>query len=212
MDFGPYSRSLIFKVREHWHERIPSSAEQKKGHLVIEFTVLGDGKVADMKIVDASGDAELDRAAWRGISDSSPFPSLPATFVRDRIRFRFRFFYNEIPSDRPTHAALIQKTADENPPQYPPNAAESKIEGVVRLEGKVQADGTIDDIRVLEGDATLAQESTEAIKRWRFHPAQRNLVPEEETVRILVEFRLEGKLVRARVVSDRRNPSETIVQ
>jgi len=116
------------------------------------------------------------------------------------MKFRIHFYYNEMPGNGLVHAVLIQKTADDHAPEYPPQAKQNKIEGVVRLEGTVRTDGRIDGLKVLEGDATLAAASTEAIKKWHFHPAERNLVPVEETVRIRVDFIAEGERVRARVV------------
>lgn len=197
VDFGPYSQSLISTIRRHWY--VPESARVRKGRVVVEFTILKNGEVADMKLVDASGDAALDRAAWQGVSNSRPFPALPAAFGGDRVKFRFRFYYNEIPGDRFVHAVLIQKTADDHTPEYPASSRAGKINGAVRLEATVRTDGKIDEVRVLEGDAALAEASTNAIKKWRFYPAQRNLVPVEELVRIRVEFR-NGEQVKAQVV------------
>jgi TonB family protein len=71
----------------------------KKGKLAIEFAITKDGKIADMHLVASSGDVPLDRAAWGGITSSSPFPPLPTEFGGQYLALRFRFFYNPSKED-----------------------------------------------------------------------------------------------------------------
>ena len=102
VDFGPYLKSILKKVRENWYRFIPESAAMKKGKVAIEFAIKPDGSIAGMRLVATSGDAALDRAAWVGISASSPFPALPSEFTGPHLALRFRFYYNpekgEVPS------------------------------------------------------------------------------------------------------------------
>lgn len=60
-----------------------------------------DGKVAGMKLVKSSGDVALDRAAWGGLVNSMPFPTLPAEFKGDYVLLRFTFAYN--PAHKPSN-------------------------------------------------------------------------------------------------------------
>jgi TonB family protein len=94
VDFGPYLKDLQEQVKENWYRLIPESAEMKKGKLAIEFAITPDGKVADMRLVASSGDVGLDRPAWGSITQSNPFPPLPAEFKGPYLALRFRFFYN----------------------------------------------------------------------------------------------------------------------
>jgi TonB family protein len=94
VDFRPYVRSVLEKVRAEWYSLIPESAQWKKGRVVIEFAITKDGKPAKMRLVQSSGDVPLDRAAWGGIYLSKPFPPLPADFNKPEIVLRCRFFYN----------------------------------------------------------------------------------------------------------------------
>jgi len=61
IDFGPYFKQLLEQVRENWYHLIPESAEMRKGRLAIEFAIIKDGQVADMRLVASSGDVALDR-------------------------------------------------------------------------------------------------------------------------------------------------------
>ena len=93
VDFGPYLQRVIEDVRQNWYLLIPPSAEMKKGRLSIEFAITKDGKVAGERVTEGSGDTALDRAAWGGISASSPFPPLPSEFTGQYLALRFHFFY-----------------------------------------------------------------------------------------------------------------------
>lgn len=109
VDFGPYLKDVVKAVRENWHRLIPEEALEpikKKGQVVIEFAVKKDGSIAGMKIVAASGNLALDRAAWGGITTSNPLSSLPAEFKGDYLALRFRFYYNPTAAD----FALIDST------------------------------------------------------------------------------------------------------
>jgi len=54
---------------------------------------------------------------------------------------------------------------------YTPEAMRLKISGAILLEGVVQVDGTVTDVRVVRPlDPGLDQEAVNAFKRWRFSP------------------------------------------
>lgn len=102
VDFGPYLARVLHDVRQNWYNLIPESARapiMKKGKVSIEFDILKDGKVAGMHYVGGSGDVALDRAAYGGITDSNPFPPLPAEFTGPYLALRFHFYYNPDKSD-----------------------------------------------------------------------------------------------------------------
>lgn len=224
VDFGPYLQDLLPKVRKNWYALIPSNAQTKKGKLAIEFAVLKDGKIADMKLVATSGDVALDRAAWGGITASNPLPALPSAFKGLYLALRFHFLYNPDKADIAgnstsapvadpiVHAALVRPIVDSDLPKYPKDAVNAKVDGVVRLEAVVKTDGEVEDVKVLEGDPMLAQASIGAIKKWRFHPAEREEKPVEDLVRIQVVFRLDGEQVRVQVVWPKAAPSGKPVQ
>lgn len=99
VDFGPYLQDAISKVRTNWYALIPEDAELKKGKLAIEFAIRQSGQIAGMKFAASSGDVALDRAAWGGITASSPLPALPSAFHGSYLALRFHFYYNPEKSD-----------------------------------------------------------------------------------------------------------------
>ena len=93
---------MVDVVRQNWYELIPESARapvNKKGKVVVEFAITKEGRVAGMQIIGPSGDIALDRAAYRGITSSSPFPPLPSEFSGQYVALRFHFYYNPDRSD-----------------------------------------------------------------------------------------------------------------
>lgn len=56
-------------------------------------------------------------------------------------------------------------------PAYPADAKSEGVEGTVRVQFLVKADGSIGDVRVVSGDSRLSSVVVEAVKRWRYQPA-----------------------------------------
>jgi TonB family protein len=94
VDFGPYLEIIKREVKKNWYSLIPESVLFKKGEVSIQFSILKDGQVAGLHYVTGSGDVSLDRAAYGGISASTPFPPLPTEFTGPNLTLRFDFFYN----------------------------------------------------------------------------------------------------------------------
>lgn len=102
VDFGPYLSRVLQSVRINWYNLIPEIARAPlltRGKVSIEFVIMKDGKVAGMRIIGPSGYVALDRAAWGGITASSPFPPLPNEFKGPYLALRFHFYYNPERSD-----------------------------------------------------------------------------------------------------------------
>ena len=97
VDFGPYLKVVLQKVRENWYNRVPDVARVpmlKEGYVGIEFAIRKNGTVAGQKLSYGSGDVQLDRAAWSAISAGNRFPALPSEFKGEHIALRFHFVYN----------------------------------------------------------------------------------------------------------------------
>jgi len=84
VDFGPYMRGLKETVQKRWYQLMPDSARppgMKSGKTVVKFAVMRDGRLANVKIEQSSGDVALDRAAYGALIYSSPLAELPASFT-----------------------------------------------------------------------------------------------------------------------------------
>jgi len=77
------------------------------------------------------------------------------------------------------------------PPTYPMMARSARVEGEVKLEAVIRRDGTVGDIKVLQGLRMGCTEAAiEALKRWRFRPGERNGVPVDVYYTLTVGFKL----------------------
>ncbi|MGA8540738.1 MAG: TonB family protein, partial [Terriglobales bacterium] len=91
-----YVDAVTKAVQRKWYELIsflPKSKLGNMGNIDIEFTVHQDGTVADMKLVSASGDRDLDKVAWEAIRQMSPFSPFPHAAKVDRVLLRIHFAY-----------------------------------------------------------------------------------------------------------------------
>jgi TonB family protein len=97
VDVHPYLERALLVLKASWYKRIPESARlpiTKKGKVSINFSIMKDGQIANVVYVEKSGDAALDRAAYEGITDSSPLPSLPSDFGCKYVVLQIHFYYN----------------------------------------------------------------------------------------------------------------------
>jgi periplasmic protein TonB len=76
-------------------------------------------------------------------------------------------------------------------PAYPVAAREMRIAGRVELEATIARDGTIENLRVVDGPALLRAAAVEAVRRWRYRPYLLNGEPVEVETTINVDFKLD---------------------
>jgi protein TonB len=75
-------------------------------------------------------------------------------------------------------------------PEYPPLARMARIQGTVRLEAIISREGTIQDLKVLNGHPLLVKAALEAVQRWRYQPTLLNGEPVEVVTEIDCNFTL----------------------
>jgi TonB family protein len=75
-------------------------------------------------------------------------------------------------------------------PAYPQELIHDRVEGVVVLYAVIHSNGSVDNVRVLEGvDAQLDENARSALQRWRFRPGTRAGVPVDLEAVIRIPFR-----------------------
>jgi protein TonB len=75
-------------------------------------------------------------------------------------------------------------------PVYPAQARMQRLEGRVVVEALVKVDGTISDLKVVQGHPTLSQATMEAVKQWRYQPFILNGRPIARPTTITIDFKL----------------------
>ena len=76
-------------------------------------------------------------------------------------------------------------------PDYTEEGRRRQIEGDVVLEIVVRSDGSVGNVKLLQGlGAGLDQRAADAVRQWRFSPAKRYGVPVDVIVEVAMEFKL----------------------
>ena len=87
-------------------------------------------------------------------------------------------------------------------PKYSKEAVEHGVEGDVQAVVLFGTDGLVKNVKILSGDASLADSVSTALSDWRYAPLQLNGKPVEVDAPITVTFRLKPKPS----VSDNEHP------
>ena len=75
-------------------------------------------------------------------------------------------------------------------PSYPAQALRSKLQGSVLLQAWIRKDGTVRDLKVINGPLVLCQAAYSAVKQWRYKPYVMNGQVMEAQTFVTVNFRL----------------------
>lgn len=91
--FGYYANLLRDKVAGAWRTADLNARVQTAPPVIIGFTIRRDGSLAPglPRIVQSSGDANVDRSAQRAVLDAAPFPPLPTGFNRNEANVELTF-------------------------------------------------------------------------------------------------------------------------
>jgi len=76
------------------------------------------------------------------------------------------------------------------PPEYPREAREQNIQGVVILRANIDTQGNVYKLEVVSGDPTLAAAAIDAVKQWKYRPFLLNGEPMEVETQVQVKFTL----------------------
>jgi periplasmic protein TonB len=88
----------------------------------------------------------------------------------------------------PVSQAFIAKKVS---PEYPPEAREKHIEGMVRLKVEISKEGDVTDLVVISGDPVLTPAAVEAVKQWKYKPYLLNGQPVAVETQVSVAFQLQ---------------------
>lgn len=88
-----------------------------------------------------------------------------------------------------THAAVLVKNT---PPRYPTAAMRSNQEGWVELAFTITADGSVNDVKVIDAQPrhVFDRAAIDAVTRWKYQPATQDGSPVASNKRQRIEFKL----------------------
>ncbi len=76
------------------------------------------------------------------------------------------------------------------PPQYPQEAKDQRIQGVVVMRVIIDKEGNVADIQLISGHPLLAPAAVDAVKQWKYKPYLLNQTPLEVNTQVTVNFTL----------------------
>jgi len=86
--------------------------------------------------------------------------------------------------------ADVPRAISQEPPAYPQNAIDQRVEGKVVLHVIIGGDGKVKEAAVMSGPAILAASSMEAVKTWTYDPMRLNTAPIELDTTVTLYFLL----------------------
>lgn len=91
--FGYYANIIRGKVEGAWKTTDINPRIQNAPPVTVQFVIRKDGSIAPglPRIVQTSGDGNVDRSAQRAIMDAAPFPPLPNGFERSEALVELTF-------------------------------------------------------------------------------------------------------------------------
>ncbi len=73
-----YISQVRMALWSQWSSRMPGGG----GSCVVEFSILPDGRITDLRTEESSGDSGFDLTALGAIQDAAPFPPLPTGYKK----------------------------------------------------------------------------------------------------------------------------------
>ncbi len=87
--FGWYAQQIFDRVGQKWNRADVTSRPQARA--IVRFTLLRDGSVQNLKLVQPSGSYTLDTSAQRAVLDAAPLPPFPRGFNYNSINVDLNF-------------------------------------------------------------------------------------------------------------------------
>lgn len=89
--FGYYAQILRDQVARNWRTDHIDPRLKTAPIVIVTFELLRTGAIRDVRLLQRSGNFELDNSCQRAIFDAQPFPPLPAGFERNSAVIEFQF-------------------------------------------------------------------------------------------------------------------------
>jgi TonB family protein len=93
--YAYYIETLKNKVSSSWYSGLVSPGQRGQFLVVVDFKILRDGRIQDLKIAQNSGIRSLDLSALRAIENSAPFPPLPSDYPYSYLPISFDFVWGK---------------------------------------------------------------------------------------------------------------------
>jgi len=90
-EYAYYVQQMLGRIHQHW-QRTPVRGTAV---VIVRFTILKNGSVANVEIEQSSRVSVLDRGSMRAVLLADPMPPLPNSYPRNRVDVHLRFTYSD---------------------------------------------------------------------------------------------------------------------
>lgn len=87
---GWYAELVRQRIAQNWHTN-GLDVRSQNSPAIVSFYIMRDGAVRDPKIIQSSGNPNIDNTALRSVYDASPLPPLPPQIPESYISAQFTF-------------------------------------------------------------------------------------------------------------------------
>lgn len=88
---GWYADLIRQRVAEKWRTQNLDPRLNSARPVIVNFDIQRNGEVANLRLVQTSGNYALDQSTLRAVQEASPLPQLPAEFTRNKANVEFQF-------------------------------------------------------------------------------------------------------------------------
>ena len=92
--YGWYVGAVRNRISSNWLLAMISPSIMTAPRVYVNFTILRDGHIDDVKIVQSSGTPEVDRSALRAVLASNPLGPLPPDYPSGKVTVEFYFDFH----------------------------------------------------------------------------------------------------------------------
>lgn len=91
--YGWYIESVKRRIQQNWLQNTidPNVRAARMAKTTMQFTILRDGTIKDVKMYQSSGNLSMDNSGMRAIQSSSPLPALPSDYSGSYVTVTFDF-------------------------------------------------------------------------------------------------------------------------
>src|SRR5215475_2371773 len=91
--YPAYVAAMIRRISQNWNQASidPAARASRTIRATATFTILRDGTVKDVRIVDSSRNSSFDNSGLRALYDSNPMPALPSDYNGSYLTVTFDF-------------------------------------------------------------------------------------------------------------------------
>jgi TonB family protein len=97
-----YVAAMIRKISQNWNQSTidPSARGSRSIRATATFTIMRDGSMKDIRIVESSRNASFDNSGLRALYDCDPMPRLPSDYTGSYLTVTFDFLPPGTPSSQ----------------------------------------------------------------------------------------------------------------